>query len=119
MIWYSNVLHIYSPEENRAIFRRITAWWSFIIQDAFLHDRQGLYPVEASLFAVSMLLFTEGGNTYSVSETAKWLKDAGFVSVKSLPIRKGTEDWEDGILEALTPGPRPKAIARRTQSRGN
>lgn len=123
VIWYSNVLHIYSPEENRAIFRRalaaLTPGGRLIIQDAFLHDREGLYPVEASLFAVSMLLFTEGGNTYSASETAQWLKDTGFVAVKSLPIRKGTEDWEDGVLEASAPGPRPKTTVRRRQSRGN
>ena len=59
VIWYSNVLHIYSPEENQAIFRRalaaLTPGGRFIIQDAFLHDREGLYPIEASLFAVSML----------------------------------------------------------------
>jgi SAM-dependent methyltransferase len=120
VIWYSNVLHIYSPEENRAIFRR--AWAAlrpggrFIIQDAFLHDRQGLYPAEASLFAVSMLLFTEGGNTYSASETAKWLKEAGFIGVRTLPIKKGTEDWEDGILEASVPVPRSKKPFRRTRS---
>ncbi len=123
VIWYSNVLHIYSPEENQAIFRRalvaLTPGGRFIIQDAFLHDRQGLYPVEASLFAVSMLLFTEGGNTYSASETAKWLKGAGFVAIKSLPIRKGTEDWEDGILEASAPLPHPKTVVHRTRSRGN
>jgi SAM-dependent methyltransferase len=123
VIWYSNVLHIYSPEENQAIFRRALAalrpGGRFIIQDAFLHDRESLYPEEASLFAVSMLLFTEGGNTYSASETAKWLKGTGFVGIKTLPIKKGTEDWEDGILEASAPGPRPKASVRRTQSKGN
>lgn len=120
VIWYSNVLHIYSPEENQAIFRRAKAalrpGGRFIIQDAFLHDREGLYPLEASLFAGSMLLFTQGGNTYSVSETTKWLKEAGFVSVKPVPLKKGTEDWEDGILEASIPGPRPKTTVRRTRS---
>lgn len=123
VIWYSNVLHIYSPEENQAIFRRAFAalrlGGRFIIQDAFLHDREGLYPAEASLFAVSMLLFTEGGNTYSASETAAWLKGAGFVGVKKLPIKKGTEDWEGGVLEASVPGLRPKMTVRRTRSRGN
>jgi SAM-dependent methyltransferase len=123
VIWYSNVLHMYSPEENRAIFRRalaaLTPGGRFIIQDAFLHDREGLYPAEASLFAVSMLLFTEGGNTYSASETANWRKDAGFITAKSLPIRKETEDWEDGILEASAPGQRPKTTGRRIQSKGN
>jgi len=120
VIWYSNVLHIYSPEENQAIFRRARAalrpGGRFIIQDAFLHDRGGLYPVEASLFAVSMLLFTRGGNTYSVSETTRWLNEAGFISVKPVPLKKGTEDWEGGILEASVPAPRPKTTVRRTGS---
>ncbi|MBK9309107.1 MAG: methyltransferase [Nitrospira sp.] len=123
VIWYSNVLHIYSPEDNQAIFRRAFAALApggrLIIQDAFLHDREGLHPTEASLFAVSMLLFTTGGNTYHVSETVKWLKEAGFVGTRTWPLKKGTEDWENGILEASTPVQRPKAIVRRTQSKGS
>jgi SAM-dependent methyltransferase len=120
VIWYSNVLHIFSPEENQAIFRRaftaLRPGGRFIIQDAFLHDREGLHPTEASLFAVSMLLFTEHGNTYSASETAKWLKQAGFVGIKTRPLKKGTEDWEDGILEASAFGPRARTTASRTRS---
>lgn len=123
VIWYSNVLHIYSPEENQAIFRRVRAalrpGGRLIIQDAFLHDRKGLYPVEASLFAVSMLLFTRGGNTYSVPETARWLKEAGFVGVKQLPLKKGTEDWEEGILEASVPGSGLETTVRRIRSNRN
>jgi SAM-dependent methyltransferase len=69
VIWFSNVLHIYSPEDNQAVFRRALAALNpggrLIVQDAFLHDREGLFPEEASLFAVSMLLFTDAGNTYS------------------------------------------------------
>ena len=57
---------------------------------------------------------------YRVSETAKWLKQAGFVSIKPVPIREeGTEDWEDGILEASVPGPRPRTIASQTGSSKN
>jgi SAM-dependent methyltransferase len=123
VIWFSNVLHIYSPEDNLAIFRRalaaLTPGGRFIIQDAFLHDREGLYPAEASLFAVSMLLFTEGGNTYSVAETSKWLKDAGFGPVKMLRVKKGIEDWEDGILEARAPASRRGTTVRRSRSRGS
>jgi SAM-dependent methyltransferase len=115
VIWYSNVLHIYSPEQNQAVFRRVKSALApggrFIIQDAFLHDREGLRPEEASLFAVSMLLFTENGNTYSVADTTTWLKKAGFGRVKLLKMKKGREDWEDGILEASVP-------ARPSQTRG-
>ena len=123
VIWYSNVLHIYSPEDNRAIFRKalaaLTPGGRLIIQDAFLHDREGLFPAEASLFAVSMLLFTEGGDTYSKSETTEWLRTCGFSRIKVLQIKKETEDWEDGILEAVAPGTPPRTIARRTRSRGS
>ena len=123
VIWYSNVLHIYSPETNRAVFRRACAALNpggrLLIQDAFLHDREGLQPAEASLFAVSMLLFTEEGNTYSAKETSVWLKEVGFATTRVLRMKPGTEDWEDGILEAVAPGTRPKTPGRRTQSRGS
>lgn len=107
LVWYSNVLHIYSPAENQALFRRIFSALSpggrIIIQDAFLHDREGIYPEEASLFAVSMLLFTERGNTYSLRDTARWLKDAGYVKIKPIKMKQGTEDWDGGLLEASRP----------------
>jgi len=120
VIWYSNVLHIYGPKDNQALFRRALAALNpggrLLIQDAFLHDRDGLFPEEASLFAVSMLLFTEKGNTYSAAETKTWLADAGFGRIKVLRMKKGTEDWEDGILEAQSPGTNGKMRARRTGS---
>ena len=120
VIWYSNVLHIYSPEQNLDVFRRARAalpeGGRFIIQDAFLHDREGLHPEEASLFAVSMLLFTETGNTYSVADTTAWLKQAGFETVKPVRMRKGKEDWEGGILEAAVPPNAPKMRDRQKRS---
>jgi SAM-dependent methyltransferase len=104
VIWYSNVLHIYSPEENQRLFRRLVPALKpggrLFIQDAFLLDREGLYPDEANLFAITMLLFTEGGNTYKAGETAGWLREAGFDSVKPVKLKKGTGDWEGGLLEA-------------------
>ena len=120
VIWYSNVLHIYGKDDNQALFRRVLAALNpggrFLIQDAFLHDREGLFPEEASLFAVSMLLFTEQGNTYSAAETKAWLRDAGFDRIKVLRMKKGTEDWEGGILEAQPPGTTGKTRARPTGS---
>jgi SAM-dependent methyltransferase len=120
VIWYSNVLHIYSQEQNQAVFRRaknaLVPGGRFIIQDAFLHDREGLVPEEASLFAVSMLLFTDTGNTYSVAEATRWLKQAGFGSVTLLKMKQGTEDWEGGILEAVAPAGNSRRHDRRRRS---
>ena len=118
VIWCSNVLHIYSPKDNQALFRRALASLNpggrLLIQDAFLHDRNGLFPEEASLFAVSMLLFTERGNTYSAADTRAWLTDAGFERIKVLRMKKGTEDWEDGILDARSPGTNAETRPLRT-----
>ena len=120
VIWYSNVLHIYSPKDNQALFLRALAALNpggrLLIQDAFLHDREGLFPEEASLFAVSMLLFTERGDTYKAAETRTWLTDAGYERIKVLRMKKGTEDWEGGILEARSPGTNAKTRERRTRS---
>jgi SAM-dependent methyltransferase len=48
VIWYSNVLHIYGPKDNEALFRRVLTALNpggrLLIQDAFLHDRNGLFP---------------------------------------------------------------------------
>jgi len=120
VIWYSNVLHIYSPEQNFHVFRRaraaLTEGGRLIIQDAFLHGREGVFPEEASLFAVSMLLFTETGNTYSVADTTSWLKEAGFSSVRPLKMARGKEDWEGGILEAVVPARPSKTRGLRRRS---
>lgn len=120
VVWYSNVLHIYSPEENQGLFNRVRAALNpggrLIIQDAFLHDREGLFPEEASLFAVSMLLFTDTGNTYSVAETSDWLKQAGFIAIRMLRIKKGSEDWEGGILEGRVPMEDARRNGRRRES---
>ncbi len=121
VIWFSNVLHIYSPRDNQAILQRARAALNpggrLLIQDAFLHDREGLFPAEASLFALSMLLFTESGNTYTVADTTAWLKQAGFERIKLINVRQEAEDWEDGILEATAPGSRPGTPVRQARSR--
>ncbi|MDE3117593.1 MAG: methyltransferase domain-containing protein [Nitrospirota bacterium] len=123
VIWYSNVLHIYSPAENQRVFHRAAAALNpggrLLIQDAFLQDVDGLHPQEANLFAVTMLLFTRRGNTYTVRETEAWLRRAGFGRVKPVTLRAGTGDWDGGILEASLPSARPGSRARRGRSARN
>jgi SAM-dependent methyltransferase len=120
VIWYSNVLHIYSAEDNRRVFHKAAAALNpggrLLIQDAFLLDADGIYPQEANLFAVTMLLFTEGGNTYSLDETTRWLRGAGFGGVKSIPLKKGTGDWEEGLLEATMSARHQGGRSRRSRS---
>lgn len=119
VIWFSNVLHIYSAEDNQRLFQKMASalhpGGRVLIQDAFLVDPDGLWPQEANLFAVTMLLFTEAGNTYSVVDTTTWLRKAGFDRVRPIPLKKGTGDWEHGLLEGTLAEGRRETRVRRSR----
>ena len=107
VVWYSNVLHIYSLQENLRTFRKarkaLKRGGRLLIQDTFLQDQKGLVPLEANLFAVTMLLYTETGNTYSLGDVRACLTRAGFPRTRVIRLKQGTGDWEGLILEAKIP----------------
>lgn len=107
VVWYSNVLHIYSPAQNLKVFKKIKGilrpGGRLLIQDTFLHDLKGLRPLEANLFAVSMLLYTDRGNTYSLQDVRTWLQKAGLIRSRVIHLKKGTGDWEGQLLEGRLP----------------
>lgn len=80
-VMISSVLHIYSPEQNqellRKVFRAMGPQGKIVIRD-FLLNSNKTGPLMGSLFAVNMLVNTEGGNAYSASEIRSWLKKSGF-----------------------------------------
>lgn len=107
VVWYSNVLHIYSPADNLRIFKKIKRILNpggrLLIQDTFLQDSNELQPLEANLFAVSMLLYTQRGTTYSVRDVREWLQRAGLTRSRVLHLKKGTGDWEGQLIEGRLP----------------
>ena len=107
IVWYSNVLHIYSPAENIRVFRKIKRALNpggrLLIQDTFLENSQGLRPLETNLFAVTMLLYTDNGNTYPLQEIQRWLHQSGLNRTRVIRLKVGTGDWEGQILEARPP----------------
>jgi ubiquinone/menaquinone biosynthesis C-methylase UbiE len=107
VVWYSNVLHIYSPAENLKVFKKIKRILNpggrLLIQDTFLHDPKGLRPLETNLFAVSMLLYTDRGNTYSFQDVRAWLQCAGLTHPRVIRLKKGTGDWDGQLIEACIP----------------
>ncbi len=119
IVWYSNVLHIYSPAENLKVFRKIKRalrpGGRLLIQDTFLENPKGLRPLETNLFAVSMLLYTDTGNTYPIQEVRAWLQKAGLSRTRLIRLKKGTGDWEGQLLEARLPMSTsvPRQISRR------
>ena len=98
-VFYSNILHIYNPEENKQLFLKmkqsLVKGGRLILVD-FFHTRNATQPYEAALFGVTMLLFTATGKTYSYDETEKLLSQTGFHKFRRIPLGEGT-----GMLVAL------------------
>lgn len=104
VMWVSNVLHIFSPNENKALFRKLkralNPGGQIFIQDTFLMDKPGYDTKETNLFAVTMLLYTPTGNTYRAKDVQQWLKDCGLKKTRCLNMKKGTGDWDGVVIQA-------------------
>ncbi|MBP1762161.1 MAG: O-methyltransferase family 2 [Firmicutes bacterium] len=78
--YLGNICHIYGPEQNRSLFRRVyqavRPGGRIAIHD-FVRD---LSP-RAPLFSVNMLVSTENGGTWSQEEYFSWLEDAQFSDI--------------------------------------
>ncbi len=81
LVFASNFVHIFSPEANRALVRRaaeaLAPGGRLVVKD-FLLDPGRTTPEGAALFAVNMLVNTEGGDCYTVEEVHGWFREAGL-----------------------------------------
>jgi ubiquinone/menaquinone biosynthesis C-methylase UbiE len=98
-VFYSNILHIYNPQENKKLFlkmnKALTKGGRLVLVD-FFHTRDATQPYEAALFGVTMLLFTATGKTYSYDETENLLSQTGFHKFRRTPLGEG-----NGMLVAF------------------
>lgn len=92
LVLLSHVTH----DEDAAITR-------FLVRKAFaalrpggrlaIHDfvvsEDGCSPPWAALFALSVMVYTEGGRAYSLNEYRDALESAGFVSVREVVLPEG------------------------------
>jgi SAM-dependent methyltransferase len=92
-VFYSNILHIYNPPENKQLFLKmkeaLNRGGRLVLVDYF-HTRDATQPYEAALFGVTMLLFTATGKTYSYDETEKLLSQTGFHKFRRISLGEGT-----------------------------
>ena len=88
-VFYSNILHIYNPQENKQLFLKVKKalikGGRLVLVD-FFHTRDATQPYEAALFGVTMLLFTATGKTYSYDETEKLLSQSGFHKFRRISL---------------------------------
>ncbi len=98
----SAIIHQNSPVENielfGKVFRALVPGGRVVIRDHIMEpDRTK--PRDGAIFAVNMLVNTEGGSTYTFEEIRAWLEEAGFVNVRLLQ----TGERMDSLVDAFKP----------------
>jgi len=85
LILLSAICHMFSPEENRGLFRRayqaLAPGGRLAVQD-FILEADKTSPRFAALFALNMLVGTRAGSSYSEPEYTEWMREAGFGDIK-------------------------------------
>jgi hypothetical protein len=85
-VFLSNISHIYGPETNRQLISRsasaLAAGGCLAIVD-FVRGVSGFAP----LFAITMLLTTDEGGTWSMLQYSDWLEDAGLERVRCRTVQ--------------------------------
>ena len=88
LIMVSNIIHSESFEENRALMKKLFAATNpggrIIVKDHIMSE-DGLEPAYGALFSVHMLIHTKGRD-YKFSEVKGWLEDAGYASIRQIPL---------------------------------
>lgn len=83
LVFVSQVFHAASPESNRALlghlFPMMAPGGRVIVHENVVEPGR-ISPAEAALFAVNMLVMTEGGRTYTADEIIAWGTEAGFIA---------------------------------------
>ncbi len=102
LAFVSAIIHQNSPAENREMFRKIFAALEpggrIVVRDHVMSpDRTE--PRSGALFAVNMLVGTEGGNSYTEAEIREALTEAGFTGVRVIH----PDTRMDGLVEAFRP----------------
>jgi 2-polyprenyl-3-methyl-5-hydroxy-6-metoxy-1,4-benzoquinol methylase len=98
-----HILHSEGEPRSRLLLRKTfeaMAPGGTVVIAEFIAGEDRTDPPDALIFAVTMLVNTEEGGTFTLSEMASWLKEAGFVDVRELDA----------------PGPAPLILATKPSS---
>jgi ubiquinone/menaquinone biosynthesis C-methylase UbiE len=94
LVLMSYLLHLNPPEINRRLiakaFTALDPGGRIVINDYVLNQEKTL-PRSAALYALNMLVSTQGGNVYSFFEFRDWLLAAGFSNIKKVSLLGPTD----------------------------
>ena len=102
LVLISAITHSNSPEQNLDLyskaFRALTPRGRILIRDHVMEPDRAR-PRGGAIFAINMLVGTDGGGTYTYKEIENDLTSAGFINVRL--IQQGEQ--MDAIVEAFKP----------------
>lgn len=82
-VWASQVIHMLGEADVRLLLKRVADALApggrVGVHDQFLESSKTA-PRAAALFGVHMLVATDGGRTYSLDETVRWMEEAGLAA---------------------------------------
>lgn len=85
IVLLANITHIYDADTNarliRMLARNVRPGGALAVLD-FVRGKSGFAP----LFAITMLMGTEYGDTYRLADYARWLEDAGLCDIRCLNV---------------------------------
>jgi 2-polyprenyl-3-methyl-5-hydroxy-6-metoxy-1,4-benzoquinol methylase len=94
LILISQIFHAYSEEMNVSLLKKCRAALNpggrVVVQEFPLNEDR-TSPPQGALFAINMLVHSEGGRTYTPREMGGWLRGAGLERVNSMNL-------EDNLL---------------------
>lgn len=89
IIYVSNIIHSMAPADVAMLIGKCAAalapGGALVIKEFFLEDDR-IHPPAAALFSVNMLVGTEGGRSYTLTETREMMTRAGFGEFKTIEV---------------------------------
>lgn len=81
LVFMGNILHIYGPQENRDLLKRareVLAPGGLLAIVDIVRGKS----LRAALFAVTMLVNTDSGGTWTEEEYRSWLEETGYANIE-------------------------------------
>ncbi len=89
VVYVSNIIHMLPPADTAMLARKardaLLPGGRLMFKDFFLDDTRTA-PAHAARFSVNMLVGTEGGRSYTLSETKAIMAAAGFGGFAEVPV---------------------------------
>lgn len=92
LVLMSSIIHIHSPKVNTVLIAKgaeaLNPGGQLVVRD-YLINEERTGPLQATLFALNMLVNTQEGDAYTESEITGWMKQAGLKETRRIDLDEG------------------------------